>query len=111
MGYPGDGVHSSYRNKVEDVARFLNEYHGGHYKVFNVSEEKYEPQTMYKLGGTEYNLFLGWPDHHSPSLQRLIEVVLLMDQWLIQHPQNVAVIHCQVSACNILCFKILFYSH
>ncbi|PRP84045.1 hypothetical protein PROFUN_08507 [Planoprotostelium fungivorum] len=95
MGYPGDGIHSTYRNSADDVSRFFREFHPGHYKIFNVSEVPYAAGASSKLGGPDVCLFLGWPDHHSPSLRRLLEVVLLMDQWLIEDPSNVAAVHCQ----------------
>eukprot|EP01117_Protostelium_nocturnum_P010730 TRINITY_DN3863_c0_g1_i3.p1 TRINITY_DN3863_c0_g1~~TRINITY_DN3863_c0_g1_i3.p1 ORF type:complete len:661 (-),score=191.90 TRINITY_DN3863_c0_g1_i3:47-1927(-) len=95
MGYPGEGIHSTYRNSVDDVANFFGQFHPGKYKIFNVSEVPYSPSTLHTLGGPDRSIFLGWPDHHSPSLQRLVEVVLLMDQWLIQDPNHVAVVHCQ----------------
>ena len=40
MGGPSSGLESTYRNDIDEVASMLEEYHGGHYMIFNVSEER-----------------------------------------------------------------------
>jgi hypothetical protein len=38
MGFPveGDGLESKYRNPMEEVIRFMEEKHPGHYKIYNL---------------------------------------------------------------------------
>ena len=38
MGFPveGDGLESKYRNPMEEVIRFMEDKHPGHYKVYNL---------------------------------------------------------------------------
>lgn len=90
MGFPGTSFEKAWRNDREDVARFLNEHHKDHYMIFNVSEKLYD-------GGYFENkvVFLGWPDHHPPTLAILTDCIQMIDSWLNEDPQNVAVIHCK----------------
>jgi len=89
MGYPGSSVEKAWRNSREDVARFLQEHHKDHYMIFNVSEKPYDGQIFENKVA-----FLGWPDHHPPTLAILTQCVQMIDSWLNEDPQNVAVIHC-----------------
>lgn len=41
MGYPApDIVEGMFRNRLEDVYKFLEENHGRHYKIYNLCLEK-----------------------------------------------------------------------
>lgn len=39
-------------------------------------------------------LNFGFPDHHSPPLDLLFQIIVSMDNWLSASPEHVAVIHC-----------------
>ena len=41
MAFPADGVESTYRNYIEDVAKFLDERHMDRYLIFNLSGRDY----------------------------------------------------------------------
>jgi len=89
MGFPGTSVEKAWRNSRDDIARFLNEHHKDHYMIFNVSEKAYDPGNFANRA-----VWLGWPDHHPPTLAILTQCVQMIDSWLNEDPQNVAVIHC-----------------
>ena len=36
MGYPADTTEALYRNSMSHIVHFLEKYHPGHYKVFNL---------------------------------------------------------------------------
>ncbi len=36
MGYPADTTEALYRNSLNNIVEFLERYHHGHYKVFNL---------------------------------------------------------------------------
>jgi len=89
MGYPGSSVEKAWRNSRDDVARFLTTYHKDHYMIFNVSEKPYDSSFF-----ENKVVFLGWPDHHGPTLALLTQCVQMIDSWLNEDQRNVAVVHC-----------------
>jgi len=89
MGFPAVGTESIYRNSANDVLTLLNRYHFNHWKIFNVSEIDYTFPFQ-----REDVQFFGWLDHHAPTMERLVAVVLAMDEWMSKDPDNVMVVHC-----------------
>jgi len=88
MGYPGSSFEKAWRNSKDDVAAFFQGYHDGHYLIINVSERPYDTNFFQKA------VYLGWPDHHPPSLALLFKCIQTMDAWLNADPLNVVAIHC-----------------
>lgn len=41
MGIPGEGISALWRNRLGDVAQFLNQRHGSKYLILNLSEDGY----------------------------------------------------------------------
>ncbi len=94
MGIPGEGFSSYYRNHVETVARFFKEKHGGHFLVINLSEIPYDYKLFEEGEGAGKVVEKGFPDHHNPPVEFLIEICEEMDKFLKEDPNNVVSIHC-----------------
>jgi phosphatidylinositol-3,4,5-trisphosphate 3-phosphatase/dual-specificity protein phosphatase PTEN len=103
MAVPGEGISTAWRNQLviklliyniakEDVERFLLTNHTNHFKIFNLSEGGYDCSRL----GNDNVIFLGWPDHHAPSLDHLLQILHSINNWLEIDPENVAIIHCKV---------------
>ena len=41
MSYPAEGFETSYRNDIDDVVNYLHEEHHTYYKIYNLSNRKY----------------------------------------------------------------------
>ena len=101
MGFPAgdpssgwfiDRVEGFYRNRVEDVVRFLDERHAGQFKVFNLcSERLYDPG---RFGG----LVACFPfdDHNCPPLRLIRPFCESAKAWLAGGLERVVVVHCKV---------------
>lgn len=90
MGIPSRKFDSLYRNHENDVAKYFNTRHPGHYMIFNLSEKDYS----YAKFDHAVQIF-GWPDHHAPPLNILIDLVQAMAAWLARSPDNVVAVHCK----------------
>jgi hypothetical protein len=42
MGLPSTGLESSYRNPEDEVARFFQLRHNGHFMIYNLAERSYD---------------------------------------------------------------------
>ncbi|KAH3732865.1 phosphatidylinositol-3,4,5-trisphosphate 3-phosphatase [Pelomyxa schiedti] len=92
MSFPADGVASTWRNFIDDVAAFLATKHGSsHYYVFNLSEKEYD-ETKF---GNKVHSWCRFPDHHPPPLPLLLQILYHMHLWLSADPVNVVAVHCQ----------------
>ena len=89
MGFPATGFAASYRNPATEVAKFLDEKFGGHYKVYNLTEQPYHESIFH---GPVVNY--PFPDHHAPPFNMLLEIVVSIHKWLEQDPNNVVAVHC-----------------
>ena len=91
MSFPYDEVSAAKNggNNVNVVADMLNSRHGGHYMIWNISEEAYD-----------YNLFdnqvleYKFPGHPSPPLGLMFNICTSIESWLDADEKNVAVVHC-----------------
>ncbi|KAH7488308.1 hypothetical protein PRIC1_007573 [Phytophthora ramorum] len=89
MGYPASGVEKTYRNDINEVAAFLNSRHPDAYRVYNLSERAYDYS---KFEGRVSEC--GFPDHHPPPLQLLLDIMNDMIEWVAKSPKHVVVVHC-----------------
>ena len=61
--------------------KFLNEHHGQRYKVFNLCDEYFYPNTKFP-NGVEY---IPFPDHESPSMQQIFDFCAVAKTWTEAH--------------------------
>ncbi|OQR81208.1 phosphatidylinositol-3,4,5-trisphosphate 3-phosphatase [Achlya hypogyna] len=105
MGYPATGMEKTYRNDVADVSAFLNKKHRDKYMIYNLSERHYDSARF--LNRVEE---CGFPDHHPPPLQVLLDIINRMAAWYMADPDNVVVVHCMAgkgrTGVVITCFLI-----
>ncbi|KAF7980319.1 hypothetical protein HWV62_39122 [Athelia sp. TMB] len=93
MGYPATGIEGLYRNRREDVQKFLNRRHGKNFWVFNfcpVQENSY-PASVFGGRVSRYP----FPDHHTPPLAILPLAAREMRAWLQGSSERVIVLHCK----------------
>ena len=90
MSFPASkGTQKLYRNSINKVAKFLDEFHQENYCVFNLSNKSIEEA---KFGNRVYSY--PWEDHHSPSLLVLFKCCDEMFWFMNHNPNNVVIVHC-----------------
>jgi len=94
MGIPGEGFAGVYRNHVETVADFFKKKHGEHFLIINLSEIPYDYRLFEEGEGAGKVIEKGFPDHHNPPVEFLVEICEEMDRFLKEDPRNVVSIHC-----------------
>eukprot|EP01026_Neomeris_dumetosa_P065987 TRINITY_DN6359_c0_g1_i1.p1 TRINITY_DN6359_c0_g1~~TRINITY_DN6359_c0_g1_i1.p1 ORF type:complete len:552 (+),score=40.02 TRINITY_DN6359_c0_g1_i1:29-1657(+) len=96
-----------YRNSMGELAKFLDMYHAGRYKVYNLCSE-----LVYDIGLLGGNV-VRYPcdDQQPPPLEVLYNFCEDAMEWMNQHPENIIVVHCQagkgrtgVMVCGLLIF-------
>eukprot|EP01100_Stratorugosa_tubuloviscum_P000175 TRINITY_DN1036_c4_g1_i2.p1 TRINITY_DN1036_c4_g1~~TRINITY_DN1036_c4_g1_i2.p1 ORF type:complete len:337 (+),score=90.67 TRINITY_DN1036_c4_g1_i2:160-1170(+) len=89
MSLPGEQLRKVWRNDIKQVSSFLNQFHTNHYLIMNVSEFNYN----YQLFNNQV-IHKEFPDHHSPPLIILLEIIRIIDDFLSSHERNVVIVHC-----------------
>lgn len=72
------------------AAHMLNNKHGDHYMVFEVSGAEGDGRTARNVFGRARSL--GWPGELAPPLERLCAACKHIESWLAAHPKNVAIL-------------------
>ncbi|KAL9658344.1 hypothetical protein ABK040_015664 [Willaertia magna] len=92
MGYPSEKIESIFRNPLEEVQRFLEMHHKGKYKLWNLCAERaYNKGHFHGRVEDRYQFY----DHEAPKFEIMVPLVQSVKEWLDEHPDNVAVVHCK----------------
>lgn len=91
MGFPSRGVESTYRNRLVDVRKFLDDRHGSKYRVYNLcSERRYDPERFHGRVAR-----FPFDDHNCPPFDMLHDFLADVDAWLAADDENVVAVHCK----------------
>lgn len=107
MGYPATGVEALYRNKYEDVLRYLDYKYDTEYMVYNLCRECAYQYSAEKFHG-RVRCFPFY-DHAAAPLQLMPAFVKDAKEYYAEHPKGTVIIHCKagkgrtgVMACCLL---------
>ncbi|KAH8079541.1 phosphatase [Aureococcus anophagefferens] len=91
MGFPASDFEGAYRNDIDDVQRFFDAKHGGHYKFYNLCSERTYPSDRF------HGQFVRFPfdDHNPPPLGLFYFFCKDVEAYLAADPANVVAIHCK----------------
>ncbi|XP_068543289.1 tensin-1 isoform X13 [Anas acuta] len=88
VSYPSAAEEQSFRSNLREVAHMLKSKHGDNYVLFNLSERRHDISKLHPKV-----LDFGWPDLHTPALEKICSICKAMDTWLNAGGHNVVVLH------------------
>ncbi len=94
MGFPSTGAESYYRNPAKQVQAFIEHYHKGHCKVYNLCIEKSYNASVLGLPDEQVEQH-GCFDHNPAPLICIQPFCESAKRWLDADPQNVVAVHCK----------------
>ncbi|KAL3668422.1 hypothetical protein V7S43_006510 [Phytophthora oleae] len=93
MGFPNMNLGTNRTllkdNPIDLIAMYLNGNHGGHYMIWNLSEETYD-YTYFDNQVLEFN----FPGHPAPPLGLVFKICSSIESWLQADEKNLAAVHC-----------------
>ncbi|XP_055334692.1 phosphatidylinositol 3,4,5-trisphosphate 3-phosphatase and dual-specificity protein phosphatase PTEN-like [Paramacrobiotus metropolitanus] len=91
MGFPAENYERIYRNNINDVVRFFEMKHPGHYRIYNLcSERSYDPSRF------RHNVVVyPFEDHQIPCIDLIKSCCEDIHNWLLLDPDNIAAVHCK----------------
>ncbi|XP_060660853.1 phosphatidylinositol 3,4,5-trisphosphate 3-phosphatase and dual-specificity protein phosphatase PTEN isoform X3 [Drosophila nasuta] len=92
MGYPApDKIEGIWRNRYEDVLKFLDENHGDHYKIYNLCKERNYDKSKFHGRVAIYP----FEDHNPPTIELIQRFCHDVESWLKADLLNVVAVHCK----------------
>eukprot|EP01080_Neovahlkampfia_damariscottae_P007444 gene7444-11767_t len=91
MGFPSSGKEGLYRNPIEEVVKFFETYHKGHYRIYNLCSEKCYDESIFNYNVERYP----FDDHNAPRLLTIYPFLERINLWMNADPNNVAAFHCK----------------
>uniref|UniRef100_A0AC34Q2S3 Phosphatidylinositol-3,4,5-trisphosphate 3-phosphatase n=1 Tax=Panagrolaimus sp. JU765 TaxID=591449 RepID=A0AC34Q2S3_9BILA len=91
MGYPADTAESLYRNSMKHIVRFLEKFHPGKYKVFNLRGQYAYDEKNFHYRVVSYEM----KDHHPPRLELMAPFCREAHDHLSADPSHVIAVHCK----------------
>eukprot|EP01060_Flectonema_neradi_P016426 TRINITY_DN23010_c0_g1_i1.p1 TRINITY_DN23010_c0_g1~~TRINITY_DN23010_c0_g1_i1.p1 ORF type:complete len:630 (+),score=65.45 TRINITY_DN23010_c0_g1_i1:48-1937(+) len=91
MSWPSLSIEALYRNKIDDVVKFLDAKHPGTYKVYNLCAER-EYDKGWFHGRVER---IKIDDHQPCDLSIIAEFCKSAEEYLAADPRNVIIVHCK----------------
>ncbi|XP_033917560.1 tensin-1 isoform X5 [Melopsittacus undulatus] len=88
VSYPSTAEEQSFCSNLREVAHMLKSKHGDNYVLFNLSERRNDISKLHPKV-----LDFGWPDLHTPALEKICSICKAMDTWLNAVPHNAVVLH------------------
>ncbi|XP_074729601.1 tensin-1 isoform X13 [Strix uralensis] len=88
VSYPSTAEEQSFCSNLREVAHMLKSKHGENYMLFNLSERRHDVSKLHPKV-----LDFGWPDLHTPALEKICSICKAMDTWLNAAAHNVVVLH------------------
>ena len=91
MGFPSEGLESSFRNPMPMVLKFMKLQHGlDNVKVYNLCSER-----QYATQAFPHALRVPFDDHNPCAFEQLAPFCADLDAWLGADERHVAAIHCK----------------
>ncbi|XP_042639791.1 tensin-1 isoform X10 [Tyto alba] len=88
VSYLSAAEEQSFCSNLREVAHMLKSKHGDNYVLFNLSERRHDISKLHPKV-----LDFGWPDLHTPALEKICSICKAMDTWLNAAAHNVVVLH------------------
>lgn len=89
MAYPADGVESTFRNRIDHVASFLQKYHENLFLIINASNRNYD---FSKFNNNVISM--NWPNHYPCPFEAFVRASVDILFYLQQNSNNVVAVHC-----------------
>ncbi|GAB5368944.1 hypothetical protein AAMO2058_001362900 [Amorphochlora amoebiformis] len=93
MGFPSTGTESLYRNPLNMVQDFFQEFHPGRFKIYNLCSEKTYDSKLF--GGSHCCGYFPFHDHNACALENIIKFCEDAKLYLDKLPENVISVHCK----------------